>query len=88
MLFQLYSISLRLQTPSHLPRICVQDSPIKVPYYSVRQYGGLVLGAVACAGTVLTYKQEDAEMTAVKAVAWLCLALIALLLHETRPFKR
>lgn len=51
------------------------------------QYSGGILGAASCIGTVATYQQHDA-LVAAKFLAWMALAFVALLLHETRPFKR
>lgn len=45
-----------------------------------------MLGAAACAGTLAFYDQGDPFMVS-KLMAWLALALLALALHETRPFK-
>ncbi|KAL4420580.1 hypothetical protein ABPG75_010236 [Micractinium tetrahymenae] len=60
-----------------------------MPWYSYypRQYGGLTLGTLACASTVGCYDQED-PLKVHKLLAGLALALVALLIHEFRPFQR
>ncbi|KAL4517931.1 hypothetical protein Ndes2526A_g02299 [Nannochloris sp. 'desiccata'] len=62
-------------------------SEIDTLSYYLFQYGGLVLGATSCVGTVACYRQDDPYMLA-KMLGWLSLALFGLLLHEFRPFQR
>lgn len=45
-----------------------------------------MLGAAACVGTLAFYDQQDPWMVK-KLMAWLALALLGLVLHETRPFR-
>lgn len=66
------------------------EDPCKsMPWYSYypRQYGGLTLGTLACASTVRVYDPED-PLKVHKMLAALALALVALLIHEFRPFQR
>lgn len=70
------------QQPSDTER--VHDT---AAYAFCRQFGGLILGATSCVGTVATYQQHD-DYTGAKMLGWLALALIGLLLHEFRPFRR
>jgi hypothetical protein len=51
------------------------------------QYGGVVLGGTACAGTMYFYEQEDPWMVT-KIMGWLALACVGLLIHEFRPYQR
>ncbi len=81
----------RLPAPHPSP----QDPPIEDKastdvtsmLYMCHQYGGGILGLTSCIGTVATYQQHD-SLLAAKLLAWMALGFIALLIHETRPFKR
>ena len=54
--------------------------------YYAWQYGGFVLGLFACAATGLFWDDDD-PYNQYKLWAWVGLALVALLIHETRPYK-
>lgn len=55
--------------------------------YYAHQYGGVVLGTVACVGSIVGYDQEDPFMP-YRLLAWMFVVLLALAIHETRPFRR
>lgn len=55
--------------------------------YYAHQYGGIVLGSAACAGSIAGYDQGDPFM-AYRLLAWMFVVLAALAIHETRPFRR
>jgi hypothetical protein len=59
----------------------------KTLYYTIRQYGGLVLGIAGCLGTYLLYEQND-RMMVWKLLACALTAIAGLGMHEFRPYKR
>lgn len=66
------------------------SDPIELmPWYQYYpwQYGGLTLGMLACVSTLALYDQED-PYKVWKMMGSLGLLGVALLIHETRPFKR
>jgi hypothetical protein len=52
-----------------------------------RYWLGFALGAIACAGTVITYQQDD-NWKAAKFVFWMLVSLAGLYFNETRPGKK
>lgn len=55
--------------------------------YTVRQFGGFMLGTTAVLGTALTYNEQD-DWRVQKTALWALVAFIALIIHEMRPYKR
>ena len=51
-----------------------------------RQYGGLALGGLACCNTILYYDPVDPSRI-LKLTGWMLVTLLALAIHEFRPFK-
>ena len=67
-----------------------KPAPLPVWYiYYPRQYGGLLLGSLACLGSVYGYRQtvDGSTLMVWQLVAWMLLASVGLAIHETRPFK-
>lgn len=62
------------------------DSMPRWVYYP-RQYGGVALSAAACGCTAACYDQQD-PLRVWKMLGWLGLALVALAVHELRPYRR
>lgn len=67
----------------------VKTTPVDVtkqPFYYPKQYGGITLGLISVIGTAL-YDPHD-ENKVVKLVGFLFLMIIAVVIHEMRPFRR
>lgn len=64
----------------------VDEKDLHPVVYAVRQYGGLLLGFIAVLGTCMGYVQNDPNNTK-KLYIWFGVLLVALLMHETRPFQ-
>ena len=79
-----------LSTPLALPRMhhCRQRLPAPRPsgFPLRRQYGGLALGGLACCNTILYYDPVDPSRI-LKLTGWMLVTLLALAIHEFRPFK-
>lgn len=63
------------------------DTSLSGPSFYIRQYAGLVLCLVAIAGTVLVSLSElEGPYSVAGIMFFLCVAAVALLLHEMRPY--
>ena len=64
----------------------LQEAPLWLPVYAVRQYGGFALGL---ASVVLTWYTHDPESPYMMRWLWACLVLglIGAVVHEYRPYQ-